>query len=282
MPGRTPDADGLRAGGVGALGEDRPRLVSSGRAGSENPRLDQSATTAWMKRAVRDSGGVSSTSAVRGSRPRRPAGRDPGDGVADQVVDLTYFRAMRSSRSSRSASTSATSAGACSVSRSWVHLAHVLTLAPAGLDGCTSPRAGAGRDRADEIYAATFAIVQAKSERFYDEFPLARTGCGGRSTSPAPASWHCPTATRSPRDCCARSVATSAATAAGRCSTTCSSATRTRRASSTTSRRCCSSAVATRSTACCTSRAARRVRDPVVGRPGPALGVRRGRDAAVR
>ena len=160
-------------------GEDRPRLVFlQGGPGSESPRPDQSATTAWMKRAVRDFRLVLLDQRGTGlSTPVGLPGGIPGETVADQAAHLTHFRADAIVRD-------------CVLLRE--HLGHerwsllgqsfggftsltYLTLAPEGLDrvhitGGLAP-VGIGPD---EIYAATFAIVQAKTERFYDEFPLAR------------------------------------------------------------------------------------------------------------
>jgi pimeloyl-ACP methyl ester carboxylesterase len=160
-------------------GEARPFLVFlQGGPGTESPRPDLTGTTAWMKRALQDFRLLLLDQ--RGTGLSTPVGRPegiPGGTAAEKAAYLTHFRAdsivedlellrrhlgvERWSLLGQSFGgfTSLTYLSTYADSLDRVHITG--GLAPVGV----SP---------DDIYANTFAIVQAKSERFYAQFPAAR------------------------------------------------------------------------------------------------------------
>ena len=160
-------------------GENRPRLVFlQGGPGSESPRPDFAGTTAWMKRAVQDFRLVLLDQ--RGTGLSTPIGRIdqiPGDTTAAKARHLTHFRAdaivrdcelLREHLGLERWSLLGQSFGGFT---SIAYLStHASSLASVHITGGLVP-VGVGPD---DIYAATFETMHAKSERFYRRFPAAR------------------------------------------------------------------------------------------------------------
>ncbi|MGZ5399728.1 MAG: alpha/beta fold hydrolase [Nocardioides sp.] len=160
-------------------GQDRPFLVFlQGGPGSESPRPDLTGTTAWMTRALQDFRLLLLDQ--RGTGRSTPVGlpeRIPGGTTAEKAEYLTHFRAdsivddlellrehLRVERwsllgQSFGGFTSLTYLSTHADRLDRVHLTG--GLAAVGV----SP---------DDIYATTFAVMHAKSERFHAQFPAAR------------------------------------------------------------------------------------------------------------